>query len=147
MTKHKLKKIIGRLDILDFPALDLKDIDVKIDSGAYTSSFHCHNIQVENGILNCQFLDPEHEKYHEKIFSFSEFKEKKIKSSNGMVEKRYIITTKITVFNETMPIELSLTERGAMKYPVLLGRKFLSQHFLIDTSKKDLSRKNIKILK
>ncbi len=134
------------MDILNFPKLALEEIDVKIDSGAYTSSFHCHNIEVRNNILQCQFLDPGHEKYHEKVFCFSEFNEKNIKSSNGMVEKRYIITTEVTVFNESIPIELSLTERGSMKYPVLLGRKFLSKKFLIDTAKKNLSFNNIQII-
>lgn len=143
MTKNKLKTVIGRTDILDFPNLNLFGLDVKIDSGAYTSSFHCHNIKIENNILKCQFLDPGHEKYHEKTFSFQEFTEKKIKSSNGIMEHRYIVKTEIVVFNETHPIELSLTERGSMKYPVLLGRRFLSKHFLIDTAKENLSYKNI----
>ena len=36
------KKTIGRIDKADFPLLDIYDIDIKIDTGAYTSSMHCH---------------------------------------------------------------------------------------------------------
>jgi len=61
--KKRIKKIlIGRKDIVDFPQLDLWGIEIKIDSGACTSSFHCHNIKEEKGVLRCQFLDPDHEK-------------------------------------------------------------------------------------
>ncbi len=86
MKKRSKKILIGRTDIVDFPQLDLWGIDIKVDSGAHTSSFHCHNIEEENGVLKCQFLDPEHEKYHEKVFQFPKFKVVDVKSSNGIVE-------------------------------------------------------------
>lgn len=145
MKKSNIKTLIGRTDIVDFPKLELFDIDIKVDSGANTSSFHCHSIQEENNVLKCQFLDPKHEKYHEKYFIFDEFTQKMIKSSNGIAENRYLIKTEILIFNEIHPIELTLTERGSMKFPVLLGRKFLSKKFMVDTAKKNLSFKNIVI--
>lgn len=145
MKKSNIKTLIGRTDIVDFPKLELFDIDIKIDSGANTSSFHCHSIKEENNVLKCQFLDPKHEKYHEKYFIFDEFTQKMIKSSNGIAENRYLIKTEILIFNEIHPIELTLTERGSMKFPVLLGRKFLSKKFMVDTAKKNLSFKNIVI--
>ena len=42
------KKTIGRIDKADFPALDLFDIDIKIDTGAYTSSIHTHKVWIDN---------------------------------------------------------------------------------------------------
>jgi hypothetical protein len=145
LKKSNIKTLIGRTDIVDFPKLELFDIDIKVDSGANTSSFHCHSIQEENNVLKCQFLDPKHEKYHEKYFIFDEFTQKMIKSSNGIAENRYLIKTEILIFNEIYPIELTLTERGSMKFPVLLGRKFLSKKFMVDTAKKNLSFKKIVI--
>ncbi|GGK39024.1 MULTISPECIES: ATP-dependent zinc protease family protein [Flavobacteriaceae] len=143
MKTNNIKTLIGRTDIVDFPKLELSGIDIKVDSGAYTSSFHCHHIEVENEVLKCQFLDPKHNRYHEKYFYFKEFIQKNVKSSNGSIENRFIIETEILIFNENHTIELSLTERGSMMYPVLLGRKFLSKKFIIDTAKKNLSFKRI----
>ena len=145
MKKTSVKTLLGRTDIVDFPKLELFNIYIKVDSGANTSSFHCHSIQEENNVLKCQFLDPKHEKYHEKYFTFKEFSQKMVKSSNGIAENRYLIKTEILIFNEIHPIELTLTERGSMKFPVLLGRKFLSKKFVVDTAKKNLSFKNIMI--
>ena len=145
--------IIGRKDIADFEKLNLFAIEVKIDSGAYTSSFHCHKIEkvIKDGVekIKCNFLDPGHGQYHEKEFCFEKFEIRSVKSSNGMVEERFSIFTEITIFKNIYPIELTLTERPDMKHPVLLGRKFLSKRFLIDTSRKNLSynQKLIEIIK
>jgi len=148
---RKTKIVIGRKDIADFEKLNLMGIVVKIDSGAYTSSFHCHKIEkiVHEGkeMIKCNFLDPGHEQYHEKEFCFENFEIRNVKSSNGIVEERFSIYTEITIFEKRYPIELTLTERPDMKHPVLLGRKFTSKKFLIDTSRKNLSlnRKIIEI--
>ncbi|WP_372775839.1 ATP-dependent zinc protease [Mangrovibacterium sp.] len=140
------KILIGRHDKAEFPELELEYIDVKIDTGAFTSSFHCHNIEVikVNGEkkLHCYFLDPDHDQYHNKEFIFDRFSKKKVRSSNGLIEERYSIETQIILFNQTYPIELTLTERGNMKFPVLLGRKFLSKRFVVDSAKTQLSAKN-----
>lgn len=139
------KIIIGRQDIADFPILSLFELPVKVDSGAYTSSLHSHNIEEfeENGISKIRFnlLDPDHEQYHEKEFVFEKYQLRKVKSSNGITEERFSIESTITIFEKDYPIELTLTERGSMRFPVLLGRKFLSKYFVIDTSKKNLSIK------
>ncbi len=141
----EIKIVIGRKDVADFENLNLKGIDVKVDTGAYTSSFHCHKIErykkAEEEWVRCNFLDPEHELYHEKEFCFPIHKIRRVKSSNGMVEERISIRTNITIFQANYRIELTLTERQDMKNPVLLGRKFLSKKFIVDTSKKNLSFK------
>lgn len=142
----KKKLLIGRYDEAAFPELQLEDIEVKIDSGAYTSSFHCHNIELievdGEKKLHCNFLDPDHAQYHNKEFIFDRFSKKRIRSSNGQMEERYCVETQICLFNKNFPIELTLSERGQMKFPVLLGRKFLSRRFVIDSSKTKLSAKN-----
>lgn len=136
-----LKKEIGRIDKADFPLLDLTDIEVKIDTGAFTSSIHCKNVKVENNYLKCNFLDEKHPSYHEKEFIFDEYDVKVVKSSNGIAEPRYRIKTKILMFGKTYDIYLTLSDREEMRYPVLLGRKFLSKRFLVDINKTNLSYK------
>ncbi|WP_439130485.1 ATP-dependent zinc protease family protein [Polaribacter sp.] len=140
-----MKITIGRVDKADFPELSLQEIDVKIDSGAYTSSIHCSNIE-EISINNTSFLrfkllDPEHSLYNNKEFTFKNYTSKIVKSSNGISETRFMIQTEILIFETIFPIYLTLTERKDMKFPILLGRKFLSKKFVIDTAKKNLSHK------
>lgn len=136
------KKIIGRTDIVNFPDLRLFGLSVKIDTGAYTSSIHCHEIQeieTKRGqSLSFRLLDPEHEQYHDKLFVLKNYKKKVVKNSFGEQEERFVIDTNVVLFQKTYPIELSLSNRYSMKFPVLLGRKILD-HFLVDVSKVNLS--------
>ncbi|GHA36115.1 hypothetical protein GCM10007103_16990 [Salinimicrobium marinum] len=133
------KRMIGRYDRADFPGLHLNDISVKIDTGAYTSSIHCDNIKEEDGVLKCTFLDEEHPLYNGKEFTFTDYDVVFVKSSNGMVQKRYQIQSTINLFNRTYKISLSLSARQEMRFPVLLGRKFLTKKFIVDTEYFDVS--------
>jgi len=138
-------KTIGRKDKADFPELGLKNINVKVDTGAFTSSIHSHEIkEVENnGEKHIEFklLDPSHPKYKDKIFKSKNYKEKSVKSSFGDVEQRYVIKTNIVIFSREYPIELSLSQRTEMKFPILLGRKFVNRKFIVNTSLKNVSYK------
>lgn len=140
-----MKITIGREDKADFPEFHLEDIDIKIDSGAYTSSIHCTQIKevLENGkkLLKFTLLDPTHTLYNHKEFTSYDYNSKWVKSSNGISEERFRIYTEIVIFNKKFPIYLTLTERKDMKFPVLIGRKFLNKKFVIDTIKKNLSHK------
>ena len=133
------KTTIGRFDKADFPGLHLEDISIKIDTGAYTSSIHCDHIVEEKGILKCTFLDEEHPLYNGKEFRFTDYDIVFVKSSNGIVQKRYQIQTSITLFEKTHKISLSLTTRQEMRFPVLLGRKFITKKYIVDTEFFDLS--------
>ena len=67
-----MKITIGRIDKADFPKLILEDIDLKIDSGAYTSSIHCSDIEeitIDNeSFIKFTLLDPEHPFYNNKEY-------------------------------------------------------------------------------
>jgi hypothetical protein len=120
---------IGRIDKADFPTLSFTKIKVKIDTGAYTSSIHCSKVvEMEDGQLQVTFLDPSIEQYTGYVHYFKEFSKKRVKSSNAKVENRYFVTIPIRLFGKRYPVLFSLTNRGDMRYPVLLGRRFLANH-------------------
>lgn len=139
--------IIGKKDVVDFPKINLFDIPVKIDSGAYTSTIHCYKVKEimvdAKQKLECHFLSQKHKNHEAGIFVFDDFTQRKVKSSNGQSEIRYSIKTKIELFNELYSIDLTLSKRSGMKFRVLLGRKFLNNKFIIDTTKTNLSQKKI----
>lgn len=141
----KKKLTIGRRDKADFPEFGLSELDVKVDTGAFTSSIHCHHIREirKDGKKHLEFdlLDPAHAQYHERVCTTERYTQRTIKNSFGESEKRYVIKTVITLFGRDFPVELSLSERGAMKYPVLLGRKLLSGRFVVDPGLYNLSHK------
>ena len=61
----------------------------------------------------------------------------------NLINKNFIITENIQNTQiQPSSIDLSLSDRSEMNYPILLGRKFLNDRFIVDVSKKYLSLNN-----
>jgi len=134
-----VKKIIGRTDIADFPEFGLFQIDVKIDTGAFTSAIHCSEVEERDNKLYCTFYSKGHPNFSGKQVVFEKYSRTDVKSSNGFSENRFKIKSKIVLFGKTYAINLTLSTRNDMKFPVLVGRQFLNNKFLVDVSKQSLS--------
>lgn len=130
---------IGRSDKVDLPDLGINDAKAKIDTGAYTSSLHCKKITVKDGVLSFYLPVELLGKSTDQKFQTKEFFQKKVKSSNGESQIRYVIRTHVVLFGKSYKSELSLTDRSRMKNPILIGRKLLKDRFLVDVSRKNLS--------
>ncbi|MCP9292738.1 MULTISPECIES: ATP-dependent zinc protease family protein [Gracilimonas] len=142
------QQIIGRIELVNLPEWNFTDLEAKIDTGAFTSSLHCHHLEPfekeGESWIRFYMLDPDHEAYNEQMLEMPVFDKREVKSSNGDIELRYFIRTQIEFFSSLYTIEFSLTDRSAMKYPLLIGRKFLRKGpFMVDVTSKNLS-KNIK---
>lgn len=138
----KKKITIGRSDIVDLPELGIESAKAKIDTGAYTSSIHASKIKMDGEVLSFYLPIEVEGKSISKKFQTKSFTKKKIRSSNGKAESRYIIKTKIVLFGKNYVTDFSLSDRSLMKNPILLGRKLLKDRFLVDVSKKNLSHDN-----
>ncbi len=142
MKEEKKKEVIGRTVLVDLPRLGFAGIPAKTDTGAYYCSLHCHfiNVKVEDGkkILCFNLLDPSHPEYQERTISYKrKFIEKQIKNSFGDTEMRYLIRTSVRIHGRRIRAWISLTDRGNMKYPMLLGSRLLRNKFVVDVSLKE----------
>lgn len=127
---HKLK-IIGRREFVDFPLLNIGHVEAKIDTGAYTCAIDCNKIElkVENGKQILAFR-----LFNNVTYYIEDFTRKKIKNSFGEMEERYIIKTLVTIGKKKIKTTISLSDRGNMRYPVLIGRRLLKGKFIIDVN-------------
>lgn len=132
--EYEGKLIVGNKEKIEFPKLKRRNIVARIDSGARSSSAHCDKIWVETmggeKVLCCQFL-----KRSNRVTRFRNFKKRKVRSSNGQIQTRYVVRVEISLGRISKKTDLTLTDRSTMNYTVLLGRRFLSKDFLIDVSK------------
>lgn len=140
-------QVLGRSDRVHLPGLGLMNIHAKIDTGAYTSSLHCSSTQVIDGKLEFVLLDEEHPEFTGMKFALDKFTQRQIKNSFGVAETRYVIETTIKIFDEEIMTEFSLSDRDALRFPILLGRKVLRDRFLIDVTKKNLSYRSNRVVK
>lgn len=137
---------IGRKDKIDLPDLGLQDVKAKVDTGAFTSAIHCaeyHEGEDNEGpYLEFVLFDKKHPAYTGEKYKVRDFTQRVIKSSFGNKEKRSIIRTNVVLFGEEFQIEFSLSDRKKMKFPILIGRKFLMKgNFVVEVNQYDLSFK------
>ena len=137
-------KILGSFEAVSFPELGVKQVIAKIDTGAYSGALHATNVRevTVDGKKSLEFLPlgkPEHKTVT------TRYRLKQVKSSNGRLESRYVIRTKITVQAKTYPISISLSDRSAMMKSVLLGRRFLRRRgFVVDVRRGTEHRYSVK---
>jgi len=134
------KKIIGRLEYISFPDFGIENIEAKIDTGAYNGSIHISSVEeIEKDgkmVLKFRLIDQEHPQYQDKDFFATEYSQKKIISSNGESEIRYIISVRFLLGGQEFISFFSLSNREALRRPVLLGRRNIKKHFLINAARK-----------
>jgi len=137
-VKTNKKKLIGRREMVSFPLLGISAQEAKIDTGAYTSSIHCENIALdyENSkpILYFTLANNINGMLQEERFRYELFARKTIKNSFGEMEERFVIRTLIHIGRKKIWSSISLSNRDAMRYPVLIGRKLLKGKFLVDVN-------------
>lgn len=135
------KRVIGRKELISILDLELYDLDAKVDTGADSNALHCDDILVdEENFVHFRLLDKVHSSYHGKKMKMPIYKIKSVKSSNGVVELRPSIKVTVKFFGKTYKTVVSLTNRADMKYPMLIGRKFLANKFLVDVSHEYLAK-------
>lgn len=130
------KIIIGKEEWCALPELGLKAIKARVDSGARTSALHAFNICThEDEGEQIVTFDIHPIQNNRKVVQRCQgvvVDRREVRSSNGESEKRYVIKTPLTLGGETWEIEITLTNRDAMGYRMLLGREAMHNRVLID---------------
>jgi len=127
------KRVIGRRELISIVDLELFDLDAKIDTGADSNALHCDDIVIdEENNIHFTLLDEIHDSYHGKRMILPLYKLKKVKSSNGQIQLRPSVKLSVFFMGKRYKTVVSLTNRADMKYPMLIGRRFLTKKFLVD---------------
>ncbi|HET9843946.1 MAG TPA: RimK/LysX family protein, partial [Gammaproteobacteria bacterium] len=130
------KNPIGFEEWIALPELNLPAIKAKTDTGAQTSALHAFMVEKfedDEGIEKIKFgIHPIPEQPNIAVFCEANLvDERKIISSNGKMELRYIIRTLATFGEHSWPIEISLTNRETMNYRMLIGRSAMEGKLVV----------------
>lgn len=136
MEKVGDKIVIGALELCDLPLLEIADLNIRVDTGATTSSLHVDNIEEfeQDGDLWIRFdIHPDIHNVDKLVRRKAKVADtRKVKSSTATKEKRYVITTRLEMAEQSWEIQLTLTDRSKMTYLMLLGREAMAGRFLVD---------------
>lgn len=130
---------VGWREWLTLPEIGIPYLRAKVDTGARTSALHAIRIKYRE-VDGLEWVDFDVHPFRAKPIvtvhcSCPLLDMRDIKSSNGKTESRPVILTPLTVAGMTYDIEVTLTNRSQMGFPMLLGREALAKRFLVDVSK------------
>lgn len=144
-SRKKSPQTIGWREWIELPEFSPKSMKVKIDTGAQTSALHAFRLRVtENGtgtyatfeLHPSQRSTKGSAKVRARVIGF-----RKVRSSNGKIERRPVIKTTARLGATTWPIEITLTRRDQMGFRMLLGRSALRKRFMVDPSQSYITGK------
>lgn len=133
--------VLGWREWVALPGLSIPRLRAKIDTGAKTSSLHaaeCEEFHQQSGDWVRFVVQTPHHNYR----CEAEILDRRIvRSSNGQEEDRPVIRVEGVLGDIRWDIELTLTDRAPMKFPMLLGRRAMLSRFVVDPSRSYLQRK------
>lgn len=129
---------IGWSECVDLPDLGLSRIKAKIDTGAATSSIHATRVKpvTIDGQLHVEFWFRAHRGEAARKYRAPAVEQRRIKSSNGAVELRYVIETTMMLGSVRWKGHMTLANRTTMTFPILIGRRALRRGFRVDCARK-----------
>ena len=135
VANKKPKRVVGWKENAALPDLNVNNVIAKIDTGANLASIDAADIKIvsRDKVKYVKFKVMKRNNTVRKTSAPLEGY-KRIKSSNGDVERRPYIKTTLLMDGITKKIELTLTDRGPMEYTMLIGRKALGRRWVVNPS-------------
>lgn len=134
VTKDRISpsNVAGYIERATFPRLN-RALDAKLDTGADSSSI---------GVTDVRVIRAGHEELVRfKIVGTDQSIERKlerrvrIRRAGGAREERIVVDLEVCVAGARGATPFTLSDRAAMSYPVLIGRKFLAGRLIVDAAR------------
>jgi hypothetical protein len=130
------RTVLGWREWASLPDLGLGAIRAKVDSGARSSALHVDWLECfeREGMEWVRFAIHPGERGASMVRSGEApvLDRRPVTDSGGRSTLRVFIRTRLCLAGQTWPIDINLTDRRAMLFPMLLGRTALAGRFLID---------------
>lgn len=118
------------------PEFGVEEMKAKVDTGADTSSLHAFNTErfLKDGVEYVRFdIHPKQRSRKPVIHCEAPVvKTRTVRNPGGRAEVRPVIRTRVIVAGKEFDALINLTTRDEMTFRMLLGRRTIRRHFLVD---------------
>jgi hypothetical protein len=128
---------LGWREWVGLPDLGIGAIKAKLDSGARSSSLHVESVETfsEGGVLQVRFRVRVRRKLERYALCTAPVLDRRqVTDSGGHRSERWFVATEVEIAGRRFATEMNLTDRGAMLFPLLLGRSTIGGRFRIDAA-------------
>ncbi|WP_374764313.1 ATP-dependent zinc protease family protein [Yunchengibacter salinarum] len=131
--------IIGWREWASLPAFGVNAIKAKIDTGARTSAIHAFHLHCwydseQQAHVSFRLHPRQRHRAPEVAVTAPVVEWRSVKSSNGKVEKRPVVRTRLKLGPMEQTVLLTLTNRDEMGFRMLIGREALKRRFIVDSA-------------
>jgi hypothetical protein len=130
--------LIGWQESVSLPELGAGPIVAKIDTGARSAALHADDIRISGRgkRMKVRFRVQRRGSSSRRIECEMPLHDlRRIKSSNGQIELRAVISTPVEIGGQILEAEITLTQRADMGAAMLIGRSSIKGTFLVDPSR------------
>lgn len=133
--------IAGWREWVGLPSAGVPWIKAKLDTGARSSTVHAFDIEpvppAADGIERVRFrLRPWQRSDADTVVVECPVHDRRtVRSSSGHAEQRIVVLMPITLLGRTVTAEMTLSNRDAMGFRMLIGRQALRQGFVVDPAR------------
>ena len=131
------KMTIGRNVRVDLVGRALQ-VPAKVDTGADSSSVWASNVEIlQNGTLQFTLFDIGSPFYDGKLISTDQYTVAMVRSATGHEEIRYRVILPVQIKSKRIKAVFNLSNRARNRFPILIGRRTLSNKFVVDVTMAD----------
>jgi hypothetical protein len=126
---------LGWREWLGLPILGIPSIKAKLDTGARSAALHVESLDTftHDGMLHVRFEVRTRRRGGRIVACSAPVSDRRaVIDSGGHRDDRWFIRTDVLLAGQLFSIEMNLTDRGAMLFPLLLGRSALHSRFRVD---------------
>lgn len=137
--------MVGWREWVALPDFDTAWIKAKMDTGARSSALHAFDVSsferdgepwVRFEVHPWQRSNADAVEVEAPVADW-----RTVRSSNGSLERRPVVTTNLRLGERQFPMELTLTRRDEMGFRLLIGRQAIRGHFLVDPDRSYIAGK------
>lgn len=133
---RRTRKTIGWREWVQLPQFGVNEMKVKVDTGADSSSLHAFNMERfsrdDGEWVRFEIHPRQRSRKPAIVCEALVVKERKVKNPGGRTELRPVIRTSLIVAGREIDAMVNLTTRDEMSFRMLVGRRTIRKHFIVD---------------
>lgn len=138
---ESLLSVVGCVEAIELADLGL-ELRCRIDTGAKSSALHVAELEPTEDATLVTFVarGARQGRRARARTTLPVHRWAPVRAANGSVETRAFVSIAVRLGGEEFEIEVGLTDRDGMRYPMLLGRSALAGRYLVDPARRYVMR-------